>query len=86
MKLKRTVCSAITALMLSTSGYADCAYELFSITSNKETKIIDFVEQLSDQCEFSVIITDPHAQKFLNTKLNKTHLKNLLFDYKSFWN
>jgi len=77
MKLKRTVCSAITALMLSTSGYADCAYELFSITSNKETKIIDFVEQLSDQCEYSIIITDSNAQEFLESKLNKTHFKNL---------
>ncbi|MDA3908542.1 MAG: pilus (MSHA type) biogenesis protein MshL, partial [Sulfurimonas sp.] len=64
-------------LLLSTSSYADCSYELFSISSTKDTKIIDFVEQLSDECEFSIIVTEPHAQKFLETKLNKTHLKNL---------
>lgn len=65
------------SLLLSTSIHADCSYELFSVSSAKHTKIIDFIDQLSDQCEFSVIITDPNAQEFLNTKLNKTHLKNL---------
>ncbi len=59
---------------------ADCSYELFSISSTRDTKIIDFVEQLSDQCEFSIIITDPNAQKFLNKRLNKTHIKNLTLD------
>ena len=53
---------------------ADCSYELFSISSTRDTKIIDFIEQLSDQCEFSIIITDPNAQKFLERKLNKTHI------------
>jgi general secretion pathway protein D len=59
---------------------ADCSYELFSITSTKDTKIIDFVEQLSDKCEFSIIITDPNAQKFLDKPLNKTHIKNMTLD------
>ena len=57
--------------------YADCTYELFSISSTEDTRIIDFVNQLSDQCEFSIIITDPNAQKFLEKPLNKTHIKNL---------
>ncbi|MDB2562169.1 pilus (MSHA type) biogenesis protein MshL [Sulfurimonas sp.] len=64
-------------LFVSTNLYADCSFELFSISSTKNTKIIDFVEQLSDECEFTIIVTDPHAEKFLNTNLNKTHLKNL---------
>ena len=59
---------------------ADCTYELFSISSTRDTKIIDFVEQLSDQCEFSIVITDPNAQEFLNKPLNKTHIKNLTLD------
>ena len=68
------------ALLLSINSYADCSYELFSISSTKNTKIIDFIEQLSDECSFSIIVTDPHAEKFLNTKLNKTNLKNLTID------
>ena len=75
--LKKYLYTAGLTLLLSTSIHADCSYELFSISSAKDTKIINFIDQLSDQCEFSVIVTDQNAQKFLDTKLNKTHLKNL---------
>jgi general secretion pathway protein D len=78
--IKRIVYGLFLTLLLSSSSYADCSYELFSISSTKDTKIIDFIEQLSDECEFSIIVTDPHAEKFLKTKLNKTHLKNLTID------
>ena len=74
---KTCLYTAGLSLLLSTSLIADCSYELFSISSAKNTKIVDFIDQLSDQCEFSVIVTDPTAQSHLNTKLNKTHLKNL---------
>lgn len=78
MKLmKTTIYSALLTLILSVDGKADCSYELFSISSTNNTKIIEFIEQLSDECEFSIIITDPNAQKFLNTTLNKTNLNNL---------
>ncbi|WP_373036018.1 pilus (MSHA type) biogenesis protein MshL [Sulfurimonas sp.] len=78
--IKKIVYGSLLALLLSSNSYADCAYELFSISSTKNTKIIDFIEQLSDECEFSIIVTDPHAEKFLQTQLNKTHLKNLTID------
>jgi len=74
--LRKTI-YAMLLLLLSSSSYADCSYELFSISSTRDTKIIDFVEQLSDECEFSIIVSDPHAEKFLIKSLNKTHLKNL---------
>lgn len=82
MKLiKTTVYSTLLTLLLSSSAYAaDCSYELFSISSTKDTKIIDFIEQLSDECNFSIIVTDPNAQKFLDTNLNKTNLNNLTID------
>jgi len=78
MKLiQTTIYTALLALLLSNAALADCSYELFSISSTKNTKIIDFVEQLSDECDFSIIVTDPNAEKFLNSKLNKTNLNNL---------
>lgn len=78
MKLiKTTMYSTLLTVLLSTNVMADCSYELFSISSTKNTKIIDFIEQLSDECEFSIIVTDPNAQKFLDTNLNKTNLNNL---------
>ena len=73
----KSIKSTLLALLLATSSYADCSYELFSISSAKDTKIIDFVDQLSDECGFSIIVTDPNAETFLNRKLNKTNLKNL---------
>ncbi|MDP2894637.1 MAG: pilus (MSHA type) biogenesis protein MshL [Sulfurimonas sp.] len=81
MKLiKRTIFSMLLGFLLSNSALADCSYELFSISSTKNTKIIDFIEELSDVCEFSIIVTDPNAQKFLNSNLNKTNLSNLTID------
>ncbi len=81
MKLiKTTLTTTILTLLLSSSALADCSFELFSISSTKDTKIIDFVEQLSSECEFSIIVTDPHADEFLNTKLNRTNLNNLTID------
>jgi len=81
MKLiKTSIYSTLLALLLSTNAVADCSYELFSISSTKDTKIIDFIDQLSDECAFSIIVTDPNAEKFLDTKLNKTNLKNLTID------
>ncbi len=77
---KTSIRSTLLALLLSTSSYADCSYELFSISSAKDTKIVDFVDQLSDECGFSIIVTDPNAEAFLNRKLNKTNLKNLTID------
>lgn len=78
MKLiKNTLCSAVLAATLSTTSFADCSYELFNISSTQNTKIVDFINQLSDECEFSVIVTDKQAQKFLETTLNKTYLKDL---------
>jgi len=78
--INKSVCATVLTMMLSTSSFADCSYELFSISSTKNTKIVDFVNQLSDECGYSVIITDPKAEKFLNTRLNKTNLKNLTID------
>jgi general secretion pathway protein D len=75
--LTKSIYGAALALLLSTSSFADCSYELFTISSTKNTKIMDFIEQLSDECSFSIIVTDPNAEKFLNSKLNKTNLKNL---------
>lgn len=78
--ISKSLYKATIVLLLSMNTYAGCSYELFSISSTKNTKIIDFVEQLSDECSFSIIVTDPYTEKILNTKLNKTNLKNFTID------
>lgn len=75
--LKTSLVSTVAALVLSSSAWADCTYELFNIGSANGTRISDFIDQLSDECEFSVVVTDAEAQKILNSTLNKTHIKNL---------
>ncbi len=81
MKLiKTSTYSVLLSILLSTSSFADCSYELFTISSAKDTKIVDFIDQLSDECGFSIIVTDPNAESFLEKKLNKTNLKNLTID------
>ena len=79
--LKKTLMSSTVAAMLLTSSLsADCTYQLFSIASVKGTQVGEFVDQLSDECSFSVIVTDPEAEKLLTKELNKTNLKNLTID------
>jgi len=79
--LKKTILSSVAATMLMTSSLsADCTYQLFSISSVKGTQISEFVDQLSDECSFTVIVTDPEAEKLLGKQLNKTNLKNLTID------
>jgi len=78
--LKSTIYGTLLTVLLSTNVMANCSYELFNISSTKGTKIIDFVEQLSDECEFTIVIGDPIANKYLDSTLNKTHLKNLTID------
>ena len=79
--LKKTLMSStVAAMLLASSLSADCTYQLFSIASVKGTQIGEFVDQLSDECSFSVIVTDPEAEKLLEKELNKTNLKNLTID------
>ena len=79
--LKKILVSAAAAsLFMATVAGADCTYQLFSIDATKGTKISEFIDQLSDECAFSVIITDPEAEKAYDKALNKTKLKNLTID------
>jgi general secretion pathway protein D len=65
------------SLLLLSNLNANCSNKLFSISSNKNTRIIDFVEYLSGECNLSIIITDPQVNSFLKSKLNRTNINNL---------
>ncbi|MDD2780151.1 pilus (MSHA type) biogenesis protein MshL [Sulfuricurvum sp.] len=69
--------SVATAALLSPTVHADCTYELFNISSVKGTSVGEFVDQLSDECGMSVIVTDEQAENVLKKPMNKTFLKNL---------
>lgn len=77
-KLQKSVTSVAAALLLSTSVQAsDCTYELFSINGAKGMTIADYVDQLSNECELTLIISDKEAEKKMAKSLQRTNLKNL---------
>jgi len=69
--------SVATAALLTPTLQADCTYELFNISSIKGTTVGEFVDQLSDECGMSLIVTDEQAEGILKKPMNKTFLKNL---------
>ncbi len=69
--------SVATAALLTPTLQADCTYELFNISSVKGTTVGEFVDQLSDECGMSLIVTDEQAEGILKKPMNKTFLKNL---------
>jgi general secretion pathway protein D len=69
--------SGLTAALLAPAIHADCTYELFNISSVKGTTVGEFVDQLSEECGMSIIVTDPEAENILKKPMNKTFLKNL---------
>jgi len=73
----KIVLSIATSLALASVAQADCTYELFTISAVKGTSISEYVEQLSNECELSIIISDPIAEKKMDKKLQKTAFKNL---------
>lgn len=84
MKIKSTnkvqslflkVCCAI--LILTTSASADCQYRLFNITSANGAKIKSFINQLSKDCQFTLIVRGKYTKRKLNTRLSQTYIKNL---------
>lgn len=69
--------SFATAALLTPTLQADCTYELFNISSVKGTTVGEFIDQLSDECGMSLIVTDEQAEGVLKKPMNKTFLKNL---------
>ncbi|MEA3521365.1 MAG: pilus (MSHA type) biogenesis protein MshL [Campylobacterota bacterium] len=78
--LKKLSLSFFVSFLLTSSAYADCSYQLFSISSAKGISIEEFIDQISNECDYSVIITDPVANKIIQKNLQKTTLKNLTID------
>jgi len=79
-KLKKLHLFFIMTLFLGSGAYADCSYQLFSIASAKGITIEEFVDQISNECDYSIVIADPVANKIIKKNLQKTTLKNLTID------
>jgi len=67
-------------LLFSTLNAKECKNEIFSVNSDKGTTISEFIDQLSDECSFSVIVTDAQAKSILSSKMHKIHMKDVILD------
>ncbi|MHC3993883.1 pilus (MSHA type) biogenesis protein MshL [Thiomicrolovo sp. ZZH C-3] len=77
-KINKSLTSVAAAVLLAASVQAaDCTYELFSISGAKGMTISKYVDQLSNECELTLIISDNEAEKKMSKRLQRTNLKNL---------
>ncbi len=77
-KINKSLTSVAAAVLLASSVQAaDCTYELFSISGAKGMTISKYIDQLSDECELTLIISDTEAEKKMSKQLQRTNLKNL---------
>ncbi len=57
-----------------------CTYKMFNITSTKDSKIIDFIEQITDVCQLNLIIDTSVTDKTLNKMLSRVYIKEKRLD------
>lgn len=79
-QINKKLISIAASLLLASSMQADCTYELFTISSAKGTTIGEYLDQLTDECEYSVIVSDAETEEHLKKELHKTNIKNLTID------
>ncbi len=77
MKAMKAIIFSISVTLMPSIAVADCTYELFTISSAKGTTINSFIDQITDECHYSVIVTDNDAEAILNQAMNKTNIKNM---------
>ena len=76
--LQKSVTSIAAVLLLAGTLHAgDCTYELFSISGKKGMTISNYIDQLSNECGLTLIISDNEAEKKMSKMLQRTNLKNL---------
>lgn len=75
---RKSILTMATAFLFATSvNAADCTYELFSISGAKGMTISEYIDQLSSECELTLVISDQEAEKKMTKRLQRTNLKNL---------
>jgi len=67
-------------LLFFTLNAKECKNDVFNVNSEKGTTISEFIDQLSDECSFSIIVTDAQARSILSSKMHKIHMKDVILD------
>ena len=80
-RFQKSVTSVAAAMLLATSlQAADCTYQLFSISGKKGMTISEYIDQLTNECDLTLIVNDNEAEKKMTKSLQRTNLKNLTLD------
>lgn len=59
---------------------ANCKYQLFNVTANKDVNLGDIVQHISNECGYTVVVKDTFAQEVLKTPLYLVNLKDATVD------
>ncbi len=76
--INKRIAAGFVTLGLATTAIADCTYQLFNLSSSKGTRISEFIDQISEECGYTVLVQDKEAEKILRKRLNKTNLQDLI--------
>ncbi len=77
IKLSLLAAAVTASLGMTTNLEAACEDNLFNIKANQGTRISELINQLSDQCDLTLIIKDKEAEKRLRKRLNRFSLKDV---------
>ena len=72
------ILASLLMLILSSSVMADCTYQLFNLSSKKGTRLSEFVDQISEECGYTVLVKDKEAETIMRKRLNKTNIQDLI--------
>ena len=73
--MKKIIFLFLISLSFIYPNSEDCYKKIFNIRSETDARIIDFVEQISELCNFNLIIDQSLIDRTLNKKLSRVYLK-----------
>lgn len=76
MTMKKRLSLLLAATFIGQSLYAGCEKELFTINSERGLTIHEVIDQLSAQCQFSLVLKDEEAKAKLDDEIERLSINN----------
>lgn len=74
--MKKRLFTLLTASLLGQTLYAGCEKELFTINTDRGLTVREVLDQLSSQCQFTVVIKDEEAKAKLDDPIERLAINN----------
>ncbi|AFL68522.1 pilus (MSHA type) biogenesis protein MshL [Sulfurospirillum barnesii] len=71
---------ALSPLLGAEKNRNACEYRSFTIKTNNKATGAEFLNELAEMCDFSIVVKDAEAEKLLAKNLNGINIKNLSLD------